>query len=124
MAEVFQRPAARRDLIEHYVYLAENAGETVADRFLTRAPESFSQLLEQPLMGSPLDSDRPELAGLRKWRVSDFEDILIFISRMIAGSRSSARCAAHGTGGIYWVSHRQAYRADSTRLPGPAPSSN
>lgn len=78
MAEVFQRPAARRDLIEHYVYLAENAGETVADRFLERAQENFSQILEQPLMGSPVVSRRPELAGLRKWRVSDFEDILIF----------------------------------------------
>lgn len=78
MAGVFQRPAARRDLIEHYVFLADNGGETVADRFLTRAQESFTQILEQPLMGSPLASHRPELAGLRKWRVSDFEDILIF----------------------------------------------
>lgn len=76
MAGVFQRPAARRDLIEHYVFLADNGGETVADRFLTRAQESFTQILEQPLMGSPLASHRPELAGLRKWRVSDFEDIL------------------------------------------------
>ncbi len=78
MARVFQRPAARRDLIEHYVYLAENAGERVADRFLEQAQESFSQILEQPLMGSPVASRRRELTGLRKWRVADFEDILIF----------------------------------------------
>jgi toxin ParE1/3/4 len=75
---VFQRPAARRDLIEHYVYLAENAAETLADRFLTRAQESFSQDPRQPLMSSPVASRRRALAGLRKWRVADFEDILIF----------------------------------------------
>ena len=96
MARVFQRPAARRDLIEHYVYLAEIAGERVADRFLTRAQESFSQILEQPLMGSLVASRRRELAGLRKWRVADFEDVLIFylphdrgisIIRVLRGAR-------------------------------------
>ena len=96
MAGLFQRPAARRELIEHYVYLAENAGAAVADRFLERAQESFSQILEQPLIGSPVVSRRPELAGLRKWRVSDFEDVLIFylphdrrisIVRVLRGAR-------------------------------------
>jgi toxin ParE1/3/4 len=96
VAEVFQKPASRRDLIENYVYLAEYAGAAVADRFLERAQVSFSQILEQPLMGSPVVSRRPELAGLRKWRVSDFEDVLIFylphdrgisIVRVLRGTR-------------------------------------
>ena len=34
MSAVFWQEAARRDLIEHYVYLAENADQEVADRFL------------------------------------------------------------------------------------------
>lgn len=29
-------------------------------------------------MGAPLVLRRPELAGLRKWRVREFEDVLIF----------------------------------------------
>jgi toxin ParE1/3/4 len=96
VAGVFQRPAARRDLIEHYVYLAENAGAAVADRFLERAQQGFSQILEQPLMGAPLVSRRPELAGLRKWRVSDCKDVLSFylphdrgisIVRVLRGAR-------------------------------------
>ena len=29
-------------------------------------------------MGSPLKLERPELAGMRKWRVPDFENFLIF----------------------------------------------
>ena len=44
---VCRRAAARRDLIEHFVYLAENAGLDVAERFLTRAAASFNDLAAQ-----------------------------------------------------------------------------
>jgi toxin ParE1/3/4 len=75
---IFKRAAARRDLIERYVYLAENAGETIADRFLQRAQQTFDELLAQPHTGKPLTLQAPELAGLRQWRVRDFEKVLIF----------------------------------------------
>jgi len=78
MAGIVTRPAARRDLVEHYVYLAENAGEEIADRFLANAEASFTGLTEYPEMGAPLSLRRPELAGLRKWQVKDFEKFLIF----------------------------------------------
>ena|ERR1700693_2152837 len=42
MPRVYKRPAARRDLVEHYVYLAENAGEETADRFLRQADVTFA----------------------------------------------------------------------------------
>jgi toxin ParE1/3/4 len=48
MPRVFKRAAARRDLVEHYVYLAENAGEAIADRFLACAEASFGALSEHP----------------------------------------------------------------------------
>ena len=54
MAVVFQRSVARGDLLEHFVYLAENAGLETADRFLANAEVSFKQLSEQPLMGVPV----------------------------------------------------------------------
>ena len=63
MAAVFRRAAARRDLIEHYVYLAENASEDVADRFLAHAEASFTGLSEYPEMGAPLALRHPEPAG-------------------------------------------------------------
>ena len=44
MARVFTRPAARRDLVEHFVYLAENASLEVAERFLSNADASFMEL--------------------------------------------------------------------------------
>lgn len=78
MPQVFKRPAARRDLIAHYVYLAENAGEEAADRFLLNAQLSFEDLAAQPAIGAPVWARAPELADLRKWRVREFESVLIF----------------------------------------------
>jgi toxin ParE1/3/4 len=78
MPKVFQRAAARRDLIEHYMYLAENVGEPVAERFMVQAEATHAELAEHPEMVSPLALRRPELAMLRKWRVRDFERCLIF----------------------------------------------
>ena len=78
MRRVYKRPAARRDLIDHYVYLAGNGGDEVADRFLVRAEESFAALAEQREMGVALTLRRPELQGLRKWQIRDFEQFLIF----------------------------------------------
>jgi toxin ParE1/3/4 len=78
MAAVYRSAAARNDLIEHYVYLAENAGETIADRFFDEAEASFSELAEQPEIGAALSWRNPILAGIRKGRVRDFESVLIF----------------------------------------------
>ena len=78
MGIVYRRLAARRDLISHYVYLFENAGEAVADRFLSNAEASFDELLRHPKIGAPLTLRRSELAGLRKWQVRDFDNFLIF----------------------------------------------
>lgn len=78
MATVFRRPEARRDLTKHYVYLADNAGMAVADRFLDNARTSFDTLALHPLMGSPLSLRPPELAGLRKWQIDQFENFLVF----------------------------------------------
>lgn len=78
MPKVYQRAVARRDLVEHFVYLAENAGLDIAERFLTNAATSFNELADQPMIGSPLTLRHPELAGMRKWRVNDFDNYLVF----------------------------------------------
>jgi len=78
MPKVHQREAARRDLVEHFVYLAENAGFDTAERFLVNAEFSFNDLSRQPLIGAPLTLKHEELAGMRKWRVKDFDNHLIF----------------------------------------------
>ena len=78
MSKVTKREAARRDLVEHFVYLAENAGLDVAERFLTHAEASFGVLAGQPMIGAPLKLRHPDLASMRKWRVKDFDNHLIF----------------------------------------------
>jgi toxin ParE1/3/4 len=78
MPVVRQREAARRDLVEQFVYLAENASLDIADRFLSNAQASFADLARQPRMGAPLNLKHPDLANLRKWWVKDFDNHLIF----------------------------------------------
>jgi toxin ParE1/3/4 len=64
MPRVFKRAVARRDLlVQHYVYLGENAGDAVADRFLACAETSFVELSEHPEMGAALTLRRTELGG-------------------------------------------------------------
>jgi toxin ParE1/3/4 len=78
MSRIDQREAARRDLIAHFVYLAENAGLDVADRFLAQAELTFADLTRQPMIGAPLGLKHPDLAQVRKWSVSDFDNYLVF----------------------------------------------
>ena len=78
MPKVRHRAAARRDLVEHFVNLAENAGLDTAERFLANAEATFNDLASQPIIGAPLKSQRPALASLRKLRVKDFDNYLIF----------------------------------------------
>ena len=78
MAQVHKRARAKRDLIEHYVYLAEEAGSDTAARFLLNAEESFYDLARQPEMGVALILQEPRLSGLRKWQVKGFDKFLVF----------------------------------------------
>ena len=74
---VTRRPAARRDIVTHYVYLAENAGEDVAERFIINLESSLTMLADQSGLGAPLQLRPSALQGLRKWRLPQFENVLI-----------------------------------------------
>jgi len=64
-------------LAEHYVYLAETAGIETAERFLSSAERSFRDLARHPEMALRWHCVR-QACGLRKWRVSGFDDVLVF----------------------------------------------
>ena len=51
MGQVRKRATAKRDLVEHYVYFAENAGMETAERLLRQADESFADLTLHPEIG-------------------------------------------------------------------------
>ena len=78
MGQVHKHATAKLDLVEHFVYLAENAGLDIADRFLTEPDESFRDLANHPAMGVELALTSAEVAGIRKWQVKGFEKFLIF----------------------------------------------
>ena len=90
MPTVTKREAAQRDLVEHFVYLAEEAGLDVAERFLTNAEASFNDLAQQPKMGAPLPLKHPDLANVRKWRVKGFDNHLVFYDLALTACPSCA----------------------------------
>lgn len=78
MPIIRKRESARRDLIEHFVYLAEEAGIATANRFLEHAQASFTELAEFPASGRRLDLESMVLKDMRVWRIKDFENWRVF----------------------------------------------
>jgi len=72
-------PQAIQDLSDIAVYLAEQSGcRDLAFRFLDAAESSFEDLAAMPEMGTARQYDAPALADVRMWRVSGFDNYLIF----------------------------------------------
>jgi plasmid stabilization system protein ParE len=119
---VLKRIAAKRDLIEHFVYLAENAGMGIADRFLISAEESFVDLSKHPLAGGQVFVVDSRLAGIRKrdcryWMLQ-FGDLNAATNRLVEtpkyfhewiplrGCNIRQGCpvkASDEPAGVYWV---------------------
>jgi toxin ParE1/3/4 len=79
------RPAARRDLIQHFAYLGESSGVAGARRFLAEARHCFRELAQMPHLGAPGKSQK--FPTLRMWRVRHFEKYLIFYEPFADGVR-------------------------------------
>ena len=77
MARAVLRPAARRDFLLHYVYLAENASLHIAKRFRQRVEKTYAELAETPGMAAPGKVRQGKHAGIRIWRVRGFEQYFI-----------------------------------------------
>jgi toxin ParE1/3/4 len=77
MRRIVKRLAAKRDLTQHFVWFAEGASTELAQRFLQAAEKSFQDLAGMPKMG-PLKIHEGKFAGVRMWRVTGFENFLIF----------------------------------------------
>ena len=62
----------------------------IAERFLLAADAAFSRLAGNASFGAPVETSHPKLAGLRKWPVAGFPNLLIFY-QPIRGGVSIAR---------------------------------
>jgi toxin ParE1/3/4 len=97
---VVRKPRARRDLLEHLVYIGENASVEDAERFLSAAEATFEHLAKRPAIGVRRDYHKPALAGLRMWPISGFDKYLVFyrpteqgidVIRVLHGARDLKR---------------------------------
>jgi toxin ParE1/3/4 len=82
---VTNRPRARLDLLEQFVYLGEQAGVEWAERYLAAVEETCRQLAKFPLSGAPFDSGIERFAGVRRVPVKGFEKYLIFYMPLAQG---------------------------------------
>ena len=76
-ARVVIRPAADRDIDEHYSYIAAER-EEAADRFLEALADALQRLSDLPGIGRERLTDSLRLAGIREWPLKGFEKHIIF----------------------------------------------
>ena len=103
MAHVVRRPRARQDLVEIWLYIAEESGEPRADRYLRRLNDVVSYLAQQPLMGRK----RPEILeeGIRSFPAESHVIFYIAIEdgieliRVIQGSQDLEKAWTVDEGG-------------------------
>ena len=72
------RPRARLDVLEQFLYLADQATVDVAERYFTAVNRTCARLARQPLSGSVYDSRAAHLAGMRHVPVSGFTAYVLF----------------------------------------------
>ena len=91
MARVVRRPHSRQDLLGIWRYIADDSGETRADKYLHRLNDVISYVAQQPQMGR----ERPEIReeGIRSFVAESHVLFYVVISdgielvRVIHGSQ-------------------------------------
>ncbi len=77
MARVIKRVAAKRDLMDHFVFLGDKASVDVARRFLHACNVSFQALAHMPELGTQRSFRNPRFSSVRAWPVKGFERYLL-----------------------------------------------
>jgi toxin ParE1/3/4 len=75
---VTQRPRARLDLLEQFIYFSERDSENLAERYLAAVEATCLQLVDHPHSGVLYHSGIAGLKGLRRLPVKGFENYLLF----------------------------------------------
>ena len=78
MPRILRRVPAKRDIIEHFVFIAEAGGLETAERFLDSVSNTLEELARMPRMGVLRRFRNPSFGDVRMWRVKDFRKYLIF----------------------------------------------
>ena len=84
MPTIKRTPQAKRDLLEHVLYLAEiNPG--LVDRFIDASEIAFEKLAQMPLKGKPQSFQSPKLKDVRRWFIPGFDKYLVFYRPLKGG---------------------------------------
>ena len=75
---VGQRPRAELDLLEQFIYFAEEGGLALAERNFAAVDATCFQLADHPPIGVLYDAGIPGLEGLRRFPVKGFKNYLVF----------------------------------------------
>jgi toxin ParE1/3/4 len=78
ISPVTQRPRARLDLLEQFVYFGEQANVELAEQYFAAVDETCRQLVKHPKIGMLYDSGIARLEGMRRLPVNRFEKYLVF----------------------------------------------
>ena len=96
---VVKHRKAKRDALRIFVYIGEQNMDA-AERFLRALNDDIKKLSDMPGMGARREFTSRQLANLRSWPISGFENYLIFyrfdketlqILRVIHGARDLER---------------------------------
>ena len=99
------RPKADQDLDDQAFYYATEASPELGHEFLVAAHETFSLLATQPDMGWNPKLRHPDLNGVRLFRLTGFEKILIFYRPFESGVEILR--ALHGSQDLQRLLRRQ-----------------
>ena len=79
------RPRARLDLLEQFLYLADQATVEVAERYFGAVDQTCARLAKRPRSGTPYDSGVARPEGMRRAPVSGFAAYLLFYVPRVSG---------------------------------------
>ncbi|MBI4904741.1 MAG: type II toxin-antitoxin system RelE/ParE family toxin [Acidobacteria bacterium] len=82
---VTHRSRARLDVLEQFLYLAEEGNVEIAERYLAALEETCALLLEFPNSGTRYDSGHAALQGMRRFPVRGFDNYVIFYLPRLGG---------------------------------------
>ena len=84
MPSILITPAAEKDLIGIWVYVAQN-NEKAANRIYKAAEETFKLLAHSPGIGTPYHPRRTQLKGVRFFPINKFHRYLIYYRKQPDG---------------------------------------
>ncbi len=77
MITILQTPAAENDLINIWLYIADD-NPTAADRVLNAAKETFEIIADNPKVGKVFQSKRAKLKGIRFFQINKFPKYIVY----------------------------------------------